>query len=97
MYFRTVNFRPPAALKAVLGLFFLAGLAGVFWLVKLVFAKSLLLGIVFVFFVLPVVFRFLFLFFMMVLPFLLLLFTRQAGKGQNGHDESVDVPFKVLE
>ncbi|MFA5039056.1 MAG: hypothetical protein WC732_05185 [Candidatus Omnitrophota bacterium] len=85
---------PVWLLKAGIPVVFFAGLLVFFWILKIIFSKSLLLGMLFVFFALPFAFRCLLSLLMLALP---LFFSFSAKNRPKGRKESIDVPFKVLD
>lgn len=97
MRFKIINFSSSPVLGTTLGLVLLACAVASFWVMKLVFAKSLLLGLLFVFFVLPVALRCFLGLLMLALPLFLSPFGFSAQNRQKRQDGSIDVPFKVLD
>ena len=75
------------------------GIYGLFWLLRLIFAKSFLLGILFIFFGFPLIARFLFFIFLVLVPFLLagLFMTLKKQENTKASEDVVDVKYKIID
>jgi hypothetical protein len=72
---------------------------GLYWLLRLIFAKSFLLGVLFIFFGFPLIARFLFFVFLVVLPVFLagVLMASKKEESPKAGDDVVDVKYKIIE
>ena len=80
--------------------FFLGGgIYGLFWLLRLIFAKSFLLGVLFIFFGFPFIARLLFFVFLVLVPLLLagLSMTGEKQENTKASEDVVDVKYKVID
>lgn len=68
-----------------------------FFAIGKIFSKSLLLGILFVFFIIPLLARLFFVCLAMSLPFIFSSVFSAADPDKKRHSSAIDVPFKILE
>ena len=75
------------------------GIYGLFWLLRLIFAKSFLLGILFIFFGFPLIARFLFFIFLVLIPLLLagLFMTSKKQENTKASEDVVDVKYEIID
>lgn len=88
-------------LLVFLGAIFLFGIYAIYFILRLIFLKSFLLGLLFVFFGLPLLVRFVFLFLFSVFSSILsVLFLRDSHSDQpptKAKDEVIDAKYKILD